>query len=65
MLPVDRTAQQRDTLIRNVLRTAAERGMLVTVGTMLDAPVRIRDRETDYPVTVALRLVTAADVRCD
>ena len=57
--------RQRETLIRNVLRTAAERGLLVTVGTMLDAPVRIRDRETDLPRTVALRCVRADDVRCD
>jgi len=65
MSTVDRTTQQRDTLIRNVLRTAAERGHLLTVGTMLDVPVRIRDRETDYPLTVAMRRVTSSDVRCD
>lgn len=59
------TDRQRDQLIRNVLRVAAERGLPVTVGTMLDAPVKIYDRETDYPVWVPLRSLRANDVRCD
>lgn len=65
MSNVDRPSQQRDTLIRNVLRTAAERGMLVTLATMLETPIRVRDPETDYPRLVAMRCVTSSDVRCD
>jgi len=56
---------QREALIRNVLAMAATRGLLVTLGTMLEAPVRIFDRATDQPVTVALRDVRPSDVRCD
>ena len=59
------TVQRREALVRNVIRMAAERGLLVTLGTMLDAPVRIRDRETDYVRTVALRHVLPTDVRAE
>jgi hypothetical protein len=60
-----KTDVQRDRLIRNVLRVAAERGLLLTVGTMLDAPVRIHDRETDLPVWVPLRALRADDARAE
>lgn len=56
---------QRETLVRNVIRMAAERGLLVTLGTMLDAPVRVRDRETDHVRVVRLRDVRADDVRAE
>jgi hypothetical protein len=59
------TEKRRDQLIRNVLATAAARGMCVTLAACLDKPLRIRDRETDYPVNVRLRDVVRDDVRCD
>lgn len=65
MMTLTKSAAQREALIRNVLAMAATRGLLVTLGTMLEAPVRVHDRETDYPVTMRLRDVTADDVRCD
>lgn len=65
MNALPKSALQRECLIRNVLSLAATRGLLVTVGTMLEVPVRIHDRETDLPVTVRLRDVRHDDVRCD
>ena len=60
------TADRRtDTLIRNLLRVAAERGLPMTVGTLLDAPVRIHDRETDLPCVVRLRDLRADDARAE
>ena len=59
------TEKRRDQLIRNVLATAAARGLCVTLAACLDLNVRIRDRESDYPTTVRLRDVVRDDVRCD
>ena len=57
--------RQRQRLIANVLLHAANVGLPITLASVLDKPVRVRDPETDQPCVVRVRDLRADHVRCD